>query len=144
MKVKLLNQQPKTYAVIFAAGDEVILNAQEFAKAEALAAAQVTGIGAFREATVGFFSFESKKYKEIYITEQVEVLSLLGDITLKEGKPQLHIHVVLGKSDGSAHGGHLLRAVVRPTLELVVVESPRHLRRRFDPESGLALIDLDA
>jgi len=49
---------------------------------------------------------------------------------------------VVGKPDGAAHGGHLLEAHVRPTLELILTESPRHLQKRHDPESGLALIDL--
>jgi predicted DNA-binding protein with PD1-like motif len=52
----------------------------------------------------------------------------------------LHAHVVVGKADGTAHGGHLLAAVVRPTLEVILVESPRHLQRRHDAETGLALI----
>src|SRR5262249_38462340 len=71
----------------------------------------------------------------------VEVLAMVGDITTSAGKPVVHAHVVLGKSDGTAHGGHLIRAVVRPTLEVVLTETPRHLYRRFDPESGLPLID---
>jgi len=75
------------------------------------------------------------------IQEQVEVLSLIGDIALDDGEPKVHAHVVVGKSDGTAHGGHVLEAHVRPTLEVVLTESPRHLRKRFDPESCLALID---
>jgi len=68
------------------------------------------------------------------------VLSLLGDIALADGKPKLHAHVVLGKRDGSAHGGHLLEAHVRPTLEVILTESPSHLERVHDPETGLPLI----
>ncbi|MGH7696413.1 MAG: PPC domain-containing DNA-binding protein, partial [Gemmatimonadaceae bacterium] len=71
------------------------------------------------------------------------VLSLVGDIALSDGKPSVHAHVTLGKADGSAHGGHLLSAHVRPTLEVVLAESPRHLRRTPNAESGLPLIDLD-
>ena len=74
--------------------------------------------------------------------EQVEVVSLIGDVALDESEPKVHAHVVVGKSDGTAYGGHLLEAYVRPTLEVVLVESPAHLRRRVDRESGLALIDL--
>jgi predicted DNA-binding protein with PD1-like motif len=73
----------------------------------------------------------------------VEVLSLVGDVTIDAGKPKLHAHVVLGKSDATAHGGHLIEGLVRPTLEVVLTELPRHLRRRFDPDSGLTLIDPD-
>ena len=70
------------------------------------------------------------------------MVSLMGDIALGEGKATLHPHVVVAKSDGSAHGGHLLEALVRPTLEVIVTESPAHLRRKPDPQTGLALIEL--
>jgi len=66
---------------------------------------------------------------------------LVGDISMDDGKPKVHAHVVVGKSDATAHGGHLIEGHVRPTLEIVVTETPRHLHRRFDRESGLALID---
>ena len=84
-----------------------------------------------------------KEYEKIPIEEQVEVLSLVGDIASKgDGEPQVHAHVVLGRSDGMTRGGHLLEAYVRPTLEVVLVESPEHLRREWDEEVGLALIRL--
>ena len=68
-------------------------------------------------------------------------MSLAGDITVDGDEPKVHAHVVLGKADATAHGGHLIEAHVRPTLELVLTELPTQLRRRFDPASGLALID---
>src|SRR5919106_1187106 len=73
------------------------------------------------------------------LREQVEVLSLLGNVAVHEGKPAVHAHVVVGKRDGTAHGGHLLEAHVRPTLEVIVVESPKHLYRERDDETGLPL-----
>jgi uncharacterized protein len=84
-----------------------------------------------------------KSYIKIPIREQVEVLSLVGDITLSEGESNIHAHVVLAKRDGSTCGGHLVEAEVRPTLEVILTESPAHLERRFDPETGLALICLE-
>ena len=92
-------------------------------------------------AVVAYFDWTSKKYRHIRIDDQVEVLSLAGDIALDNDQPKVHAHIVVGKADGTAHGGHLIEGHVRPTLELVVSEAPAHLRRRFDPESGLALID---
>ena len=92
--------------------------------------------------TLGYFDWESKQYKKIPVSEQVEVLSLIGDVALKDGEPKVHAHVVLGRSDGSTRGGHLLDAHVRPTLEVILVESPVHLRKQVDEESGLALIRL--
>ena len=114
-----------------------------FAKDQHLGASHFTAIGAFSSATLGYFDWQTKEYQRIPVREQVEVLSLLGDIALKEnGEPEVHTHVVVGKADGTAHGGHLLEAYVRPTLEVIVVESPVHLHRTFDPESSLALIRL--
>jgi predicted DNA-binding protein with PD1-like motif len=72
------------------------------------------------------------------------VLSLVGDIALADGEPQVHAHVVLGRADGSTVGGHLLEGRVWPTLEVIVTELPAALRKRHDEQTGLALIDLDA
>jgi predicted DNA-binding protein with PD1-like motif len=69
------------------------------------------------------------------------VLSLLGGISVEaSGKPKLHLHAVLGRRDASTVGGHLISGQVRPTLELIVTESPAHLRRVFDDALGLAVI----
>jgi uncharacterized protein len=144
MHAKLLNEKPeKTYVLVFETGDEVMKTLRGFAREKKLACSHFTAIGAFREATLGYFQWEKKEYQRIPIREQVEVLSLMGDIGRDEkGEPALHAHVVVGKSDGTAHGGHLIEAVVRPTLELILVESPQFLQRRHDPASGLALIRL--
>jgi predicted DNA-binding protein with PD1-like motif len=142
MKAKQINDEGrKTWAVVFDTGDEMVAGLTEFAKREGLAASQITAIGAFQDATLGYFDLEEKDYRRIPVREQVEVLALIGDIALANGEPKLHLHVVVGRRDGSAMGGHLLSAHVRPTLEVIVTESPAHLRRRHDPETGLALID---
>jgi predicted DNA-binding protein with PD1-like motif len=72
------------------------------------------------------------------------VLSFAGNIAVTDGKAQLHTHIVVGKSDGSAHGGHFLGGRVWPTLEMILTELPLHLRRVHDQETGLALISLAA
>ena len=142
MKSRIINDSvQKTWAVVLDAGEDAAEVLLHFARDQKLSAAQFTGIGAFSEVELGFFEIENKNYKKIPIREQVEVLSFTGDITLSEGKPKVHTHVVLGKSDGTAWGGHLLKGMVRPTLEIILVESPAHLFRRHDPASGLALID---
>jgi len=140
MKFQKLEQN--TFALIFDKGDEFIAVLTSFAKEKDLGGSHFTAIGAFRTVMLGYFDRDKKDYKKIPIEEQVEVLSLVGDIALKDGTPQVHAHVVVGKSDGTAHGGHILEARVWPTLEVVLTESPKHLRRKFDAESGLALIDL--
>jgi uncharacterized protein len=144
MKSKLIHEQSgeRTFALVFQAGDEAMKRLAEFVEEHRVGAARFTAIGALSGATLGYFDWEKKDYKKIPIDEQVELLSLLGDVALADGKPMVHAHAVLGRSDGSTRGGHLLEARVRPTLELVLVESPAHLKKRHDPESGLALIDL--
>jgi predicted DNA-binding protein with PD1-like motif len=142
--VKSKQLDGETWALVFDRGDEAVEELEAFAREQGLTAASFTGIGAFSEATLGYFDWESKEYEEIGVSEQVEVLSLVGDVAEDDGEPALHAHVVVGLRDGSARGGHLLRGVVRPTLEIVLHRSPAHLRKRHDPTSGLALIDLDA
>lgn len=144
MKAKLIHEHEgqKTFALVFDKGDEVAAGLLSFAKENGLAASHFTGIGAFSGVTLGFFDWEKKDYRKLHIREQVEVLSMIGDIALNEGEPKVHAHVVIGKSDGTAHGGHLMEAHVRPTLEVLIVESPEHLRRKTDEETGLALISL--
>jgi uncharacterized protein len=146
MKSKLIQDgQEKTFAVVFEAGEEVVAGLLQFAKEHKLSGAHLTAIGAFERLTLGFFEPMKKDYKKIAIHEQVELMSLVGNIAQDDkGEPKLHAHVVVGKSDGTAHGGHLLEAYVRPTLEVVVVESSQHLRRRMDGEFGLALLDLSS
>jgi predicted DNA-binding protein with PD1-like motif len=115
----------------------------DFAREKHLAGCHFTGIGAFQDSMLGYYDWQKKDYKKIPVREQVEVLSLVGDVAEKEdGAPQIHAHVVVGTSEGKALGGHLLEAHVRPTLELILTESPVHLRRRHDPASGLALINV--
>jgi hypothetical protein len=130
-----------TYAVIFDKDEEFIAGLTSWAKENKLGGSHFTAIGAFREVTLGYFDRDKKDYRKIPLREQVEVLSLIGDIALTDGIPQVHAHVVVGKFDGSAHGGHILEVRVWPTLEVMLMESPKHLRRKYDPETGLSLID---
>jgi predicted DNA-binding protein with PD1-like motif len=137
------NEGEKTFVLIFAAGDEAIAGLTAFAQEKRLGASRFTAIGGFQEATLGYFNLEKKDYDKIPVGEQVEVLSLVGDVTLTEkNEPNIHAHVVVGRADGSTRGGHLIEARVRPTLEVVLIESPRHLHRKHDPNSGLALIQV--
>lgn len=141
MRAKLLaDSGERTFALIFDTGEEPMGLLAQFARDHQIAAARFTAIGAFSAATVAYFEWERKDYLRIPITEQVEVLSLLGDIALDGAQPKVHAHVVLGTREGQARGGHLLEARVRPTLEIMLEESPRHLKRVHDPVSGLALI----
>ncbi len=144
MRWKLLDAgPPATYAVVLAKGDEVMRELGRIVREQKIEAASITAIGAFERAVLGYFDWETKEYKRNPVEEQVEVLSLLGDVAVSDKGPTLHLHAVLGKPDGSTVGGHLLEGHVRPTLEITLIEPPAHLRKRKDPETGLALIDLE-
>lgn len=146
MQAKLLHDADgqRTYAVILVTGDEVMSSLKDFATREKITAAQISAIGALSDVTLAYFDWDKKDYTTIPVREQVEVASLLGDIAEADGKPALHLHIVIGKRDGTAMAGHLDEAHVRPTLEVIITESPAHLRKRHDPESGLALIRVEA
>ena len=133
-----------TYIVVSDAGDEAVSTLEDFARAERLEASQVTAVGGFERATLGWFDRRAKEYKRIMVGEQSEVLSLIGDVAEgDDGRPTLNVHVVLGLADGTTRGGHLIEGQVFPTLEAVVTETPAELRRVWHPELGTALIDLD-
>jgi predicted DNA-binding protein with PD1-like motif len=133
----------RTFVLVLDTGDEAMEEVRRFAGRERINAAQVTGIGAFEEAVLRYFEWEAKEYRDIPVSEQTEVASLIGDIGENEqGEPEVHIHLVLGRRDGSALAGHLKTGRVRPTLELIVTESPAHFCRRRDAETGLNLIAL--
>ncbi|MFZ0588852.1 MAG: PPC domain-containing DNA-binding protein [Bryobacteraceae bacterium] len=141
MTAKVIEEQPRTFALVFETGDEVASTLKQFASDHDLAGSSFKAIGALSDAKLGWFNWETKQYETAAdIHEQIEVLSLIGDIALYEGRPEIHAHVVVGKKDGTAHGGHLLQAHVRPTLELILTEAPERLQKKHDPQSGLALI----
>src|SRR5580704_7642072 len=128
MKSKQIDQSPKTFILVFNTGDELAKGLLEFAEQERLSAASFKAVGALSSLRLGWFSWESKKYEpSVILNEQVELLSLIGDVALKHGKPIVHAHAVIGKKDGTAHGGHLIEAYTRPTCEFILTESPSHL-----------------
>jgi uncharacterized protein len=146
LKSKLLFQENKlkTFALVFEKNDNVVPLLLQFAQENDIGSARLSGIGAFHRVRLGYFDREARKYQPIDIDEQVELLSFIGNFACKDGKPKLHAHVIVGKRDGSAHGGHLLEGHVWPTMEIMVIETPAHLQRTFDEVTGLALLDVAA
>lgn len=135
-------EHQRTFAFVLDPDEDPVAILTDRAQEYAVASCQVTAIGGFSTATLGYFDRAVRSYRRIAIDEQVEVLSLLGDIALDpEGRRVVHLHCVVGLRDGTTRGGHLLEARVWPTLEIVVTEWPRYMQKRFSPELGLALID---
>jgi predicted DNA-binding protein with PD1-like motif len=143
MNFKLIDQTPKTFVLVFQTGDELATGLSQFAEEQRLSAARFEGLGGLSSVRLAWFSWDSKKYEpSVTLDEQVELLSLIGDVALRDGKPFVHAHAVISKKDGTAYGGHLLEARIRPTCEVVLTESPTPLEKVVDPESGIALIRL--
>jgi uncharacterized protein len=141
MRYKQIAEKPKTFALIMDTGDEILETLQNFSKLQRLAGSSFKAVGALSYVKLGWFNWETKKYEvSVELNEQVELLSLIGDVALKDSEPQVHAHLIVGCRDGTAHGGHLLKARVRPTCELILTESPEHLYKQIDPESGIALV----
>jgi uncharacterized protein len=132
-----------TYVVVCDPGDEAVAALTQFARAEDLEAASIAAVGAFERAVVGWFDRAARDYRRIPVDEQCEVLSLLGDVAQGPDGAVLHMHAVLGLSDGTTRGGHLLEGTVYPTLEVIVTETPAQLRKVLRPDLGIAVIDLD-
>lgn len=144
MKARLLAEgPPRQHVVVLDVDDEVQDCLRRWAAELDVAAATFTAVGGFRSATLGYFDVEAKRYVDIPVDEQVEVLVLAGDITRGEQGWTVHAHTVCGRRDGSTIGGHVQRAVVRPTLEVSVTAAPTVLHRRHNADVGLALIDLE-
>jgi len=143
MKVKLLKDtlEEKVYAVIFYKGDDAMSGLTDFAVQHQVDDARFTAIGAANGATLAWLDPAAKIYHRIPVTQQVEVLSLIGDMTTFNGKPIVHMHAVLGKPDGTTIGGHVFELDVNPTLEVMVTVNTAPLKRKPDDASGMKVID---
>jgi uncharacterized protein len=143
MKVKLVKDTPeeKVYSVIFYKGDEALSGLTDFALEYKVYDAHFTAIGALCSATLAWLDLPHKIYHAIPVQEQVEVVSLIGDIATYQGKPVVHMHAVLARKDGSTVGGHVFEANVNPTLEVFVTANTIPLMKKSDEESGMKLID---
>ena len=146
MKSQLLSDAgssgARIYLLVFDIGDEFTAGLTQFAREFDIHGASFTAIGALERCTLGWLDWQTKKYVPIPVNEQCEVAALLGDIGTKDGQPAYHAHMVVGTKGGVAHAGHVLEAWVRPTLEVIVTETPAHLIRDLNNSVGLPLLDI--
>ena len=132
------------FALVFEPGDEIGATLLQYARKEKLKAAHFVGIGGASDVVLGYFDLVINEYRRTPVREQVEIMSLIGNVALYEGEPKLHAHIVIGKRDGSALGGHLIEAHVRPTLELMLTRAESPLVRTRHDATGLPLLDVAA
>lgn len=131
------------YFLVFDKGDEIVDSIRRFATEKQIRGGRFAGIGAVERATIAWWSWETKEYENRELDEQCEIASLIGDIAILDGQPKIHAHVVLGRRrNNEAVAGHLVRGVVRPTLEIDLVVYDADLVRKNDAETRLPLLSI--
>ena len=135
------NRFGDTYVVRVDRGEEIVERLLALAEAEGIGLASVNGLGAVGQVTVGEFSPVQKTYKANEFQGNFEIVSLHGTLTTQDGRPYGHFHMSFGDEEGRVFGGHLNRAVVSATCELVLTVLPGRVERRMDPQVGLNLLE---
>lgn len=130
------------YQLRFESGEALAEKLVNWLGAQQIGYATMSGLGAVREATVSYWNAHSREYEQHELDEQMEVVSLIGNATIREGSPFTHIHVALGRTDLSIVGGHLDDLVVHPNLEIEIRPEAATVERTFDDNCGLYLMDL--
>jgi uncharacterized protein len=144
VKAKLLRAEPeRAWILVFARGDPVVETLVGFAREHGVRSARFTGIGALHDVSLGFYRGDRKDYERFALDEELELLSLVGNVSIADGEPRVHAHAVVGQAGGTALGGHLFEGHVGPTLEAFVTEVPLELKREMDEGFGLPLLRLD-
>ena len=122
-------------------GEEVLEQVKAIAQAEQIKLASVQALGAVGEFTVGVFHTAEKQYHANSFAGDFEIVSLVGTITTRDGEFYAHLHMSAGDTEGRVLGGHLNEAVISATCELVLEIMDGTVERRFDPETGLNLME---
>jgi hypothetical protein len=134
-----------SYLIRLERGEEALESLRDFADRHRIGFAVVRAIGTFERITLGYYDAVKKTYQEKTLDEPLEVLNLSGNIAKGEdGERIVHAHVTLGRPDCTTLGGHVVQATAGPTLEVMVETMPTTIRRRYDPDTGLNLWDLEA
>ncbi len=122
-------------------GDEVVSVVRDFCETQGIALAKITGIGATNRAEIGLYDTEEQQYVSKEFTGDHEIASLIGNVTLMDGKPYLHMHAVLGDKMHKAIAGHLTSAVVSATCEIIIEQIEGEAHRKHDDNTGLNIME---
>jgi uncharacterized protein len=130
------------FVVRLETGEEIFSTLAEFARAVAIDAAHVSGIGSAYHVVLGYFDRQAREYSRHTVEEEVEIVSLLGNIALKDGQPFPHLHVTVSGRDYRPLAGHFFEGYVGGTCEVVVRPLSGYLQRSQDEATGLYLLDV--
>jgi len=138
--MKMILQDNRRYILRFDKGEEVFAGLAEFAAKNQIQAAVFWGIGTVSEAELGFYNSFLKQYRSKPMLENFEIISLIGNISMLDGKPSLHAHGSFGRTDFSVIGGHVFKLVTLATCEIFLIKLDGTLERKNNPELNLNLM----
>jgi predicted DNA-binding protein with PD1-like motif len=130
------------YQLRFMSGEKAIAALLDFCHAEEIGYAALSGLGAVSSVDLAYFNDETFEYETHKIDEQLEVIGLTGNITIKDGAPFAHVHATFGARDLSVKGGHIMEMTVKPNLEIWLTRGTEEVVRLPDEDSGLHLMSL--
>ena len=130
-----------TYVIRLNKGEEVISSLKELCKNEDIKLAEITGLGAANLVEIGVFNVNTKEYNTKIFEGMFEITSLVGNATRKDGEVYLHIHINFGDEDGIVKGGHLVRANISATSEIILRKIEGEVGRKLSEEIGLNLLE---
>ena len=135
-------RQRESVQLRFLSGERLVTPLVEWLGHESVGYAALSGLGAVSHATISYWNAETKKYETHELDEQMEVVSLIGNVTLKDGQPFIHAHASLGRRDLSLVGGHVNDLHVHPTLEIWLRPEAEPVHRALDESCGLYVMQL--
>ena len=129
------------YLVVLERGEEVVKSLTDFVKENNIEGGEVYGIGGVKDVVLGFFDTTKKEYLKRRFEANFELVSLVGNVSLLEDKPFIHLHSAISGADFSLFAGHLFEATISVTGEFYIRIQPKVVRK-LNPDIGLNLISL--
>jgi uncharacterized protein len=131
-----------TYLLRLAIGEPVHETIAAFCVANKITSAWFTALGAVHDIHLGYYSMETRAYHFEHYADDHEVVTMVGNVTLVDGAPFLHIHTTISDATNRTYGGHLRSAIVAVTLEVHITAYAESIHRVFDERTGLKLCAL--
>lgn len=138
--MKIVFQTKTEFVFRFDRGEDVLAELQNWAAQERVEAASLSAIGASQKVVLAYYDLATKEYQNHEVTEDLEVVSVLGNLALFDGVPVVHMHGTFSKPDLSVIGGHVKQLIVSATCEVVLRVLPGTMRRQHDPVTGLNVL----
>lgn len=124
-------------------GEEILEKLKAIAINENIKLASINALGAINDFTIGVYKTDEKKYYSNSFKGYYEIASLTGTINTMDGEYYAHLHMSVGNEKGEVFGGHLNRAVVSATCEMVITVIDGKVDRVYDEETGLNVFKFD-